>query len=87
MAQLDDALDQLQDALDEADLQEICIAAQIVVTICGVLGVPGGGRGGGRSASGVAISDLEGDAMFDPDELGLDPEEFDVSFWRKGSAS
>jgi len=80
MAHLDDALGRLQEALDEQDLAEICIAARIILAICGVFGPAAGPLAG---AGAVAVDDPEGDALYDPDELGLEPEEFDVAFWRK----
>lgn len=84
MARLDDALDDLQSALDESDLEQICVAAAVVLAICRIVTpLPGDARG----AAGVAIDDPEGDALFDPDELGLDPEDFDVKFWRKHATS
>lgn len=79
MAQLDDALDGLQEALDDQDIAEICIAARIVLAICGII-EPGQARQG-------LIEEHTGhgahEHVFDPDELGLEPEDFDVAFWRK----
>ena len=77
MAQLDDALDRMQEALDDEDLELVCAVASLILAICGVAG-----RGAGGAAA-VAVEDVEGDAIYDPDELGLDPETFDVPFWRK----
>lgn len=84
MSQLDDALEGLQAALDDEDIEAICVAAAIILAICRIVS-PGSIRGG--TAAGVAVDDPEGDALFDPDELGFDPEDFDVNFWRKKSAT
>lgn len=95
MSQLDDALEELQGALDEDDLELICTAAQIVLAICGVIGggvstraarrglfADQGTRGGDfvpQGARRASDSDFE---AFDPDELGIDPEEFDRTLWQ-----
>jgi len=79
MAQLDDALDGLQEALDDQDIKEICVAARIVLAICGILEPD-------AAITGLIEGHSAGRAhehVFDPDELGLEPEEFDVAFWRK----
>lgn len=81
MATLDNALEDLQEALDEQDLEAICLAAQVVLAVCGVLGrLPGGEQGGAR----VDAEDRDFEP-FDPDELGLDPEEFDLKLWRNAA--
>ncbi len=82
MAHLDEALDRLQEGLDEQDLEVICAAAQVVLALCQIVG-PGTFQRASGSAAAVAVDDPTGDALFDPDELGLEPEEFDVNFWRK----
>jgi len=79
MAQLDDALDGLQEAIDDQDIAEICIAARIVLAICGIIEPEQALKGLKQEHTGGGAHEH----VFDPDELGLEPEEFDVAFWRK----